>query len=629
MSSPSYGNTNTEASDSVARRGWLIPADSTRVLDARARWATTLVGKFVDYQKFSTRRVQREVQAHWDGGGSIRIERAKGLYLFHFEREDAKDLFLAGSPWNLCGALIILKALIPNTPLHEHRFDEIAVWIQLHRLPYEYFNQEDATLIARAAGPMVAVDWPPDGNRTFDYIRARVRINPFRPVVAGTYVALLGTRRPEWIPFSYEKIFRVCFRCGIIGHSNYMCNKSVEEAGYGVDQGFAQSALAPHLELLQQDHRALFDDHLLAWPNTNFNRTSHVQLVEVEGQADLRFVYHDRKHSMDSESSLEDLQALIISDSPSSASSSEQEGSNQPGTATGTPGGNGGLDHQSPPATGMASVGGGGVQAGEVDSALLRVATWLRQERAVGMPGCLARGGQLAVEEEERRGGGQLLPVVALEEERPQLQGIDLVAVVASGEKETTALGQDTMDKLLGKGQASGPWPTRLPGPHHTAAPLDSVLPSHHGLTSQATNTMDRPMTSGPHHMRPNGIDMDLHQENGTNRPPILINGATHGHSAPPVPLACGVARARFSESLMLGETPRGMVMPGFHMIAPSFPGSSVRSGPIAHHSDSETDPSEEMEASSATTYLSVISVSSDGESAVQTEEGVQRDEFS
>ncbi|KAK2993270.1 hypothetical protein RJ640_001052, partial [Escallonia rubra] len=173
MSSPSYGNTNTEASDSVARRGWLIPADSARVLDVLARWATTLVGKLVDIKKFSTRRVlQREVQA----GGFIQIERAKGLYLFHFEREDAKDLFVAGSPWKLCGALVILMALIPNTPLHEHRFDEIAVWIQLHRFPYEYFNEEDATLIARAAGPMVAVDWPPDGNRKYDYIRVRVRI---------------------------------------------------------------------------------------------------------------------------------------------------------------------------------------------------------------------------------------------------------------------------------------------------------------------------------------------------------------------------------------------------------------------------------------------------------------------
>ncbi|KAK2984019.1 hypothetical protein RJ640_003148 [Escallonia rubra] len=231
MSSISYGNTNTEASDSVARRRWLMPADSARVLEARARWATTLVGKFVNFQKFSTRCIQREVQAHWDGGGFIRIERVKNLYLFHFEREDARDLFLAGSPWNLCGALVVLKALLPNTPIHEHRFDDIA------NLPHEYYNEEDATLIARATSPVVVVDWPPDGNRKYDFIRVKVRINPFWPVVAGTYVELMNNRRPGWIPFSYEKIFRVCFRCGTIGHSNYLCAKSVEEASYGVDRG--------------------------------------------------------------------------------------------------------------------------------------------------------------------------------------------------------------------------------------------------------------------------------------------------------------------------------------------------------------------------------------------------------
>ncbi|KAK2965868.1 hypothetical protein RJ640_024710 [Escallonia rubra] len=324
MSSPSYGNTNTEASDSIDRRGWLILANSACVLDAHARWASTLVGKFVDFQKISTRRVQHE---------------------------DARDLFLAGSPWNLCWALVILKATIPNTPLHEHRFNETTVWIQLQRLPYEYFNEEDAMLIARAAGPVVAVDWPLDDNQKYEYIQVSVPINPFKSVMAGTYVELL------------------------------------EEASYGVYQGFVRSALAPHLELLQQDHRALFDEQLLAWSNTNFNRTSHVQLVEVDGMADLWFDYHDRRHSMESEQSLEDLQALFISDDHSSETSSGQAGSNQPAsTHSGQPSSRSpvmerGSGAQSSTAIETVETGGGEQHAAEVDSALSPVATWLRQQR--------------------------------------------------------------------------------------------------------------------------------------------------------------------------------------------------------------------------------------------------------
>ncbi|KAK2994063.1 hypothetical protein RJ640_010692 [Escallonia rubra] len=282
MSSISYGNTNTEASDSVARRGWLMPADSARVLDARARWATTLVGKFVNFQKFSTRCIQREVQAHWDGGGFIRIERAKNLYLFHFEREDARDLFLAGSPWNLCGALVVLKALLPNTPIHEH---------------------------------------------------------------------------------------------------------------------------------------------------------SHVQVVEGDGQPDLRFNYHGRRETMDTEQSVDNLQALIIADDSSLETSSAQAGSNQPSTTTGTQEGASASDAGLPAVTSPVRTGESRRHGTtEVESVLSRVATWLRQERAVDMPGFHACGGQMAAAEAARRSGGQQVPAVALEEEPRQFQGVDLAAVVSSGE---------------------------------------------------------------------------------------------------------------------------------------------------------------------------------------------------
>ncbi|KAK2981268.1 hypothetical protein RJ640_028633 [Escallonia rubra] len=150
MASPSYGHTNTEDRDSIN--------SPTRVLDAREGWARTLVGRFVDFQTFSTRRVAREVQDCWEGGGFIRIERVKNLYLFHFEKEATRDLYLAGNPWNLCGALLIFTALQPNTPLHDHRFDVAPVWIQLKRLPFEYFNAEDAAIIGRTAGQVLAVD---------------------------------------------------------------------------------------------------------------------------------------------------------------------------------------------------------------------------------------------------------------------------------------------------------------------------------------------------------------------------------------------------------------------------------------------------------------------------------------
>ncbi|KAK2983020.1 hypothetical protein RJ640_001382 [Escallonia rubra] len=168
MASPSYGHTNTEERESVNRRWWLIPSNPTHVLATRERWACTLVGRFVDFQKNSTWHAQRELQDCWDGGGYIRIERVKILYLFLIEKKVARDLFLAGNPWNLCGALIIFSALVPNTPLHEHRFDVVPIWIQLRRLSFKYFNADDAELIGLAAGQVLAVSWSPESRRQYD-----------------------------------------------------------------------------------------------------------------------------------------------------------------------------------------------------------------------------------------------------------------------------------------------------------------------------------------------------------------------------------------------------------------------------------------------------------------------------
>ncbi|KAK2987276.1 hypothetical protein RJ640_001905 [Escallonia rubra] len=564
MASPSYGHTNTEERDSINRRGWLIPSSPTRVLDARERWARTLVGRFVDFQKFSTRRVAREVQDCWEGGGFIRIERVKNLYLFHFEKEATRDLYLAGNTWNLCGALLIFTALQPNTPLHDHRFDVAPVWIQLKRLPFEYFNAEDAAIIGRAAGQVLAVDWSPEGRKQYDFIRVQVQINPFKPLVPGAFIELLDTHQPRWIPFSYEKLFRVCFRCGVIGHSNYMCSKSLDEVRISVDQAYAHSGLARQWDLLMQTNRQLYDEQILAWPNTNFNRSSKVKIIEDGDGTALHFEVHERRRSLESVQSLEELQSLHISFHSSDESSTVR-----------TP--HGALSHGSPtPPTGMedgdrASLHSpineaAGRQPAAAESAMARVGTWLQQEIAITLPGCMPRAGQVAAAVESPLGGvrrasdnlgGELLDDLGNESQPHAGENLSPDLVGSAGR---SGVGCGPSLGPMGNRPARGPVELEAERAREAAGPADRASP----------NNASRPWpTEGP-----------------------------SSTELPGGPSALGTASEMHGQAVGFG----------FHMVAPSFPPSSLQSGQHGATSEEESDPSEDLGGSSQTAYLSVVS---------------------
>ena len=77
-------------------------------------------------------------------------------------------------------------------------------------------------------GAFEKIDWEERLPRNIKFMRIKVRLNPWLPVVSGFMLRLDdGTR--TWIQCRYERVHKLCTKCGLIGHARSQCNESMDE----------------------------------------------------------------------------------------------------------------------------------------------------------------------------------------------------------------------------------------------------------------------------------------------------------------------------------------------------------------------------------------------------------------
>ncbi|KAG5549113.1 hypothetical protein RHGRI_014476 [Rhododendron griersonianum] len=78
---------------------------------------------------------------------------------------------------------------------------------------------------------------------------------------------------------TYERIFRVCYKCGRIGHSNNACNSSLVEALDSLHQRYNESPFSSTFPLILENNKPMFSPSLRALRNTDCNRTSRIWVL--------------------------------------------------------------------------------------------------------------------------------------------------------------------------------------------------------------------------------------------------------------------------------------------------------------------------------------------------------------
>ncbi|XP_065638366.1 uncharacterized protein At4g02000-like [Quercus suber] len=104
----------------------------------------------------------------------------------------------------------------------------VSIWVQLHGLPLEYQHPELAERMGQMIGPVEKIDWEDKLPRNIRFMRLKVGLNPWMPVVSGFMLRLDdGTR--TWIQCRYERVHKLYTRCGLIGHTRSQCSESMDE----------------------------------------------------------------------------------------------------------------------------------------------------------------------------------------------------------------------------------------------------------------------------------------------------------------------------------------------------------------------------------------------------------------
>ena len=120
------------------------------------------------------------------------------------------------------GALLILKRWRANLVLHGLQLNFVSLWVQLHGLPLKYQYPELAIQIGHMLGVYERIDWDAHIPRNIRFMRIRVRMNPWLPLIAG-FMLRLDDENRVWIQCRYERIHKVCTKCGMMGHTRTNC----------------------------------------------------------------------------------------------------------------------------------------------------------------------------------------------------------------------------------------------------------------------------------------------------------------------------------------------------------------------------------------------------------------------
>jgi hypothetical protein len=140
-----------------------------------------------------------------------------------FEHRLIKEIMDNG-PYNIKGALLVVKPWPPELAFEEVDLSSCAFWVQVHGLPLENMLAVNAIKIGKLFDlEVLTVE---DGDRSgiinHHHLRFRLVIDVSLPLVLGFYLPRSGLS-PLWIKLLYERLGDYCMLCGCIGHRKTYC----------------------------------------------------------------------------------------------------------------------------------------------------------------------------------------------------------------------------------------------------------------------------------------------------------------------------------------------------------------------------------------------------------------------
>ncbi|KAG5521728.1 hypothetical protein RHGRI_034074 [Rhododendron griersonianum] len=194
-------------------------------------WNKYLVGHFLD-GKMAYPLVLSTARNQWKELFVAVKPDVAGCYLFEFRDEQAKQLVLDGGPYFFSQRYLVLKDWHTMMQPVKEQPSHIPVWVRLHNLPLELWNQECLSRVASTIGRPLYVDQATaktsrqPGLLQTKSTSARVCIEIRAEHDLPEDVRITVEDNSVVIPIEYQVLPSSCKECKVFGHSTAQCSKA-------------------------------------------------------------------------------------------------------------------------------------------------------------------------------------------------------------------------------------------------------------------------------------------------------------------------------------------------------------------------------------------------------------------
>jgi hypothetical protein len=191
-----------------------------------------LVGKLIVDRVIAKNTVRAVLLRRWKLSRSISFKvMGENLFLMEFEHYWEKSLVLEGRPWVFDGNLIAIEDYDGITPIEGIDFENVAFWVRMFHLPLACMSKAVRQQLGATVGEVEEVDTNDDGMGRGEFLRVRIKVNVKKPLAQERTLRIRD--RSMWITFQYERLPRLCFRCGTISHGRIGCPDSGRRSRHG------------------------------------------------------------------------------------------------------------------------------------------------------------------------------------------------------------------------------------------------------------------------------------------------------------------------------------------------------------------------------------------------------------
>lgn len=149
----------------------------------------TLLIHILSLNRMNPNSVKSVLKIVWRTEGDITFNHmAFNTFLVRLSTETDKRKILAGCPWSVKGSRVLLKEWEPNIPFDKVTFNEAIFWIQVHSLPPNCMNEDNARAIGNMAGGYLDTNLARNPLKKWKrFLRIKVAVNVHKKLLCGFF----------------------------------------------------------------------------------------------------------------------------------------------------------------------------------------------------------------------------------------------------------------------------------------------------------------------------------------------------------------------------------------------------------------------------------------------------------